>query len=137
MEKGYDIEVGSDFKEWWRYNVIIMCGGFDGEQRKYVTSTEDAIAEIGTNIERAPDGYPKERITRLHTDDCVRIALYIYIIPHSLPQGRDIERSKPFEVTLHVAHNGEQPFTKTFSINQWSGASLELSIPTQSTPEQE
>ena len=32
--KGFTIEVTSRYEEWWRYNVALMCGCFDAEERR-------------------------------------------------------------------------------------------------------
>ena len=54
--------------------------------------------------------------------------LYVYIIPHTLPAGNDIDSTRPFEAEIRISRGGKLLRSEKRSINQWSGASIELRI---------
>ena len=54
--------------------------------------------------------------------------LYIYIVPHTLPAGNDIDATRPFEIDLKIACDGRRIRSEKRRINQWSGASIELRV---------
>ena len=54
--------------------------------------------------------------------------LYVYIIPHTLPAGNDIDSTRPFEAEIRISRGGRLLRTEKRAINQWSGASIELKV---------
>ena len=54
--------------------------------------------------------------------------LYLYLIPHTLPAGNDIDTTRPFEIELRISYAGRLLRTERRAINQWSGASIELRV---------
>lgn len=129
-EKGFRIEVTSSYPEFWRYNVALMCGCFDSEGRKTgFASVEDTVSAVGSNLTAPPEGYDPQRTTVLETPPCEYIVLYLYIIPHTLPTGRDISETTPFPLRLRTVSPDQTRSETEFKINQWSGTSLELRIP--------
>ena len=102
--KGFTIEVTSRYEEWWRYNVALMCGCFDAEERRTgFASAASEVAGVGSNLPERPAEIPAFRTARLTTGPCDHLVLYIYI------DGRRIRSEKR-------------------RINQWSGASIELRV---------
>ncbi len=129
-EKGFRIAVASPYPEFWRYNVALMCGCFDGTDRRTgFASAEDTVAAVGANLTAPPEGYSSLRTVVLDTPPCDHIVLYLYIIPHTLPQGRDISETKPFPLQVRIEAPDGSETQARYEINQWSGASVELRIP--------
>ena len=111
-KKGFTIEVTSRYDGWWRYNAALMCGCFDAaEQRIGFASAESTVAAVV-----------------LESTPCVPPAPYLYLIPHTLPAGNDIDTTRPFEIELRISYAGRLLRTERRAINQWSGASIELRV---------
>ena len=110
MEKIFKVEISSKFEELWRYNIVLMGGGFNakGEQVDFASSTA-RIAKVGTNFKERPtqlDDMPnKYRIT---LSKCDNIATYIYLVPHTLPFSNEIGTAEPFDLTVNVWCNDEK-----------------------------
>ena len=127
--KGFTIEVTSRYEEWWRYNVALMCGCFDAEERRTgFASAASEVAGVGSNLPERPAAIPAFRTARLTTGPCDHLVLYIYIVPHTLPAGNDIDATRPFEIDLKIAYDGRRIRSEKRRINQWSGASIELRV---------
>lgn len=128
-EKGYRIEVSSPYEEWWRYNVELMCGCFGpAGNRIGFTTAESRVADVGSNLTTPPSGITPDRRVVLEAPVCDHLLLYIYIIPHTLPASNDIEATKPFPLDLLIECNGKRLLKERRTINQWSGASIELKV---------
>lgn len=125
----FKIEVSTQFSDWWRYNVVLMCGCFDenAERIGFVTA-ESHIASVGANLVQKPDGEDSKRNIELSTIECNSGILYLYIIPHSLPMQRDVADNKPFNIELSVTCGDKKQTSDKYSINQWSGASIILEL---------
>lgn len=128
-EKGFTIEITSRYEGWWRYNAALMCGCFDAaDQRVGFASAASDVADVGSNLAERPADIPADRTAVLHTMPCDHLLLYLYIIPHTLPAGNDIDANKPFEIELRISYAGRRLRTEKRAINQWSGASIEMKI---------
>ena len=128
-KKGFTIELTSRYGEWWRYNVALMCGCFDAaDQRIGFASATSDVAAVGANLAERPAEIPAGRTAVLETMPCDHILLYLYIIPHTLPAGNDIDANRPFEVELKIAYAGRRLRTEKRAINQWSGVSVEMRV---------
>ena len=128
-KKGFTIEVTSRYDGWWRYNAALMCGCFDAaDQRIGFASAESAVAAVGANLAERPADIPADRRAVLETMPCDHLVLYLYLIPHTLPAGNDIDANKPFEIELKIAYDGHRLRTEKRTINQCSGASIEMRI---------
>ncbi len=131
MEKrtGFTIEVTSRYDDWWRYNVALMGGCFDREEQRIgFVSASSHVAEVGANLSARPDNIARHRTATLTTEACDHLVLYLYIIPHTLPVGNDIDSTKPFNIELRVSYAGKLISHEKRTINQWSGASIEMRI---------
>lgn len=127
--KGYRIEVSSPYEEWWRYNVELMCGCFDrNDNRVGFATAESRVAEVGSNLAKRPDTAAADRRAVLEVPECDHLLLYVYIIPHTLPESNDIEATKPFPLDILIECGGKRLLKERRSINQWSGASIELKV---------
>ena len=128
-KKGFSIEVSSRYDGWWRYNAALMCGMFDADgNRTGFASASSHVADVGSGLAEPPAGVDPARRAVLETPECDHLVLYIYIIPHKLPDDNDIEATKPFEIEIAVHRDGRELFVRKHAINQWSGASFEIRI---------
>ena len=86
-KKGFTVKVTSDYAGWWRYNVALMAGCFDAEDRQteFVTAGSHA-ADVGAELKEPPAGIAPGRKITLTTAPCDHLLLYLYIIPHTLPR---------------------------------------------------
>ncbi len=136
-KKGFSIEIASRFDGWWRYNAVLMCGCFDAaDTRIDFASAESHVADVGANLTACPADVAPDRSLTLETPSSDHLLLYIYVIPHTLPQSNDIETTKPFTLDLKIAHDGKTFRNERLSINQWSGISLELRVDRPNDPVQ-
>lgn len=128
-EQGFKIELRCRYEEWWRYNADLMCGCFDVDDNRIgFASVASDIAAVGSNLKARPEGIDAARSVTLQTPPCDHLVLYVYIIPHTLPAGNDIDSTRPFEAEIRIYHDGRHLRTEKRRINQWSGASIELRI---------
>lgn len=126
-EQGFKIELKSRYEEWWRYNADLMCGCFDVDDNRIgFASTASDIADVGSNLKTPPEGISFSRSVVLETPPCDHLVLYVYIIPHTLPTGNDIDSTRPFEAEIRISYAGRHLRTEKRMINQWSGASIEM-----------
>lgn len=129
-KNGFSIELSSRYEEWWRYNAVLMCGCFDSaDERIGFVSAESTVAEVGAGLEKCPADLDPARSLTLDTPPCDHLLLYVYIIPHRLPQDSDIRAGKPFEAQLTISRDGRRIGRERFEVNQWGGCSLEMRIP--------
>lgn len=128
-KKGFSIEVSSRYDGWWRYNAALMCGMFDaaGNRTGFASATSQ-VADAGAGPDEPPADIDPARRVLLEAPECDHIVLYIYIIPHRLPANNDIDTTKPFDIKFTARYNDRELFARKHSINQWSGASLEIKI---------
>lgn len=130
QKRGFRIEVTSRYAQWWRYNVALMCGCFDAaNERTGFASASSEVAAVGANLPERPAGVEAQRRVVLETPPCDHLILYVYIIPHTLPADNGIDASRPFEIEIASFRDGERLPTLKRTINQWSGASIELRVP--------
>lgn len=130
MKSKFQVKVSSSYAELWRYNMVVMGGGFDAKgERVDFASVRSEIAPVGSNLSEAPEGVDKSRRLSITLNDSENIAAYVYLIPHTLPLNRDIEATQPFDLKVEVLRDKESIYKSTHKINQWSGASIELKLP--------
>ncbi len=127
----YTIEVKSSFEQVWRYNTMIMCGGYSAlpeEKELYVVSERDIVSEIENRIECEPSGFELPHRLILTAEEADHIRVIIYYVPHTLPLGKEVENRTPFDVDVKISREGEVIYKKVHQINQWGGASIEIKI---------
>ena len=127
MSRRFKISVRSNFAELWRYNIVVTCGAFDadGEQIE-VTTSESSV----TSIEDAAGGAADvSRDVKLTTVPCESIKAYVYLMPHKLPSAKSPDDTPAFGVRVKVKADDEQIYNVVHSVNQWSGATIELKLP--------
>lgn len=133
-KKGFTVKVTSDYAGWWRYNVALMAGCFDAEERQTEFATASShIADVGSELKEPPAGMARDRKIALTTAPCDHLQLYLYMIPHTLPPTDDIDATQPFDVEVTISYGGRRVSKTTRKINQWSGASVEMRVEKEST----
>ena len=129
MSRRFQISVRSNFAELWRYNIVVTCGTFDaaGEQIE-VTTKESSVASIveGGGVADVAD---VSRDVKLTTGPCESIKAYVYLMPHKLPSAKSPDDTPTFGVRVKVKADDEQIYNVVHSVNQWSGATIELKLP--------
>lgn len=125
----FKVEITSPFDEFWRYNIQLMCVGYNhaGEQI-FVESTQDLVAQVGEGMERKPKGYPENRTVAMELSSAASIRLLIYLVPHILPKSQAISDAPPFDIDVEVSQRGGLIYSEIHKINQWAGASLNIEI---------
>ena len=130
MSRRFKISVRSNFAELWRYNIVVTCGAFDaaGEQIE-VTTSESSVASIIDGAGGAADVADVSRDVKLTTLPCESIKAYVYLMPHKLPSAKSPDDTPTFGVRVKVKADDEQIYNVVHSVNQWSGATIELKLP--------
>lgn len=134
MAENFTIEVRSTYAELWRYNISIICGGFDSTgERVAFLSEQSIIASVGANLTAAPKDYDRHRELSLTIGECHSIVAYVYVVPHTLPLSRDIDDYRPFDLKVKVSCGERIIHSATHHINQWGGESIELKFNIQNS----
>lgn len=130
MSRRFKISVRSNFAELWRYNIVVTCGTFDaaGEQIE-VTTSESSVASIVDGAGSVADVADVSRDVKLTTAPCESIKAYVYLMPHKLPSAKSPDDTPTFGVRVKVMADDEQIYNVVHSVNQWSGATIELKLP--------
>lgn len=127
---GFKVEISSAFERLWCYNMAVTCGCFDADGNRIdFVAAEDTVAPVGAGLTARPQGYEIPHTLRFETAPCDHLLMYIYLIPHTLPAERDIADTEPFDLHLRITRGRETVTDRIFSINRWSGASIELRVP--------
>ena len=88
-DEGFSVEVESRYEGWWRYNVTILCGCFDADGNRIgFASAESVVAPVGSDLSAPPEGAAAERRIGIRSIACDHIVMYVYIVPHTLPETR-------------------------------------------------
>ncbi|MFR9602282.1 MAG: hypothetical protein SNG02_00230 [Rikenellaceae bacterium] len=127
----YTIEVESSFEQMWRYNTIVMCGGYGpapSSEQLYVVSKEDIISDIENLIECEPKGYELPRKVTLEAEAAAAIRVIIYVVPHTLPLGREVDNFPPFDLYVRITKKSKSIYAAIHEVNQWGGASIEINL---------
>ena len=130
MSRRFKISVRSNFAELWRYNIVVTCGAFDaaGVQIE-VTTSESSVASIVDGAGGAADVADVSRDVKLTTAPCESIKAYVYLMPYKLPSAKSPDDTPTFGVRVKVKADDEQIYNVVHSVNQWSGATIELKLP--------
>lgn len=127
MRESYSIIVSSNYAELWRYNIAIVAACLDENHNQLeVVAERSHLADVGANVSVAEQGWMARHKLSLTTPKCDAIETLIYLIPHSLPNVREIDEQPPFDVRIAVERAGEMLHDQVHKVNQWSGASVEL-----------
>ena len=126
----YNIELRCDHPEWWRFNVVMTARGVDDQGGPAAYSAiSDTIAPIDGEEHSKPSDYPAERCTRLVCPPCHVLELYLYILPHRLPEENSIDYTPSFEAELRILSGRSRLHSQRIEVNPWGGATLRLRWP--------
>ncbi len=104
----YKIELNSDFVELSRYKFVVTCAGYDAEGAElYVDGNVGMSLECG---------------------DASSLQVIVYAVTESLPEDRLIVNSPPFALNVTITRLGEVIYDKMHEVNQWGGASINITI---------
>ena len=124
----FTVSIESDFYDLWRYNIVVMASVMrDGEQTE-VLKHRSEIAPVGAELQMKPLDYNPDRAIHLQSGEADALTLYIYIIPHTLPEEQDVRITRPFELDVKVKYGGRIVFKHRYMINQWSGENISATI---------
>lgn len=124
----YNVELSTSEKQWWRYNVVITAAGFDAKgNRTGYYSLNEHRGDVGADNAMLSQ-MPRKRALHLECGACHKLDLYLYIIPHTLPECRDIEDAKPFDVALKISLGDSRIVDKKLRVNPWGGTSQHILI---------
>lgn len=125
----FGIELQCSYDEWWRYNVALQCGAFDEQDERIgFSSLRQTIAEVGANLQVAPEKGCYTRKLTLESTPCHHARFLIYIMPHTLPTENRLEQTPPFNVKIRTLCNGKEIDNEKRAVNQWSGTSIEIEL---------
>lgn len=126
----YQIELHCNHPDWWRFNVVMTARGLDPAGTAVgFFSISDQIAPIDGEIHSKPTNYPTERTTRLTCTPCHRLELYLYVLPHRLPEENTLEHTPSFEAELRILEGHTCQHTQKIEVNPWGGTTLHLCWP--------
>ncbi len=125
----YSITLTNDFEGWERYNVYMMgsCRSADGSEGEYI----HLISKGATNGNTFTPSPAARRCLQIEAPNCASFILYICVVANTLPLSRIVSQSPPFEVQVAISADGRQLSVKSYSINQWGGATLYIEYPRQ------
>lgn len=129
-----NITLSSDYEEYWRYNVVVICGGYSTqEEQLFVTGDEVILADDvtpygGVRPIPADDFAPEQMTINFECEEADHLVVSLNVIPHLLPKESDIRTAKPFGVELLVSDCGEVIYLEKHKVDQSSGISKEITI---------
>ncbi len=129
----YRVEIISHYEELWRYNMIIMCGGYNTlSEQLYVVGCDRITSEefqtgATTQLDPPPNYNPSEPLI-LECKNADSIHAIIYVIAHTLPEDRMVENSPPFALQVKIYSDEKELYVQEHQVNQWGGATINIKI---------
>ena len=124
----YTITLECDFSEFWRYNLIVQGQVTNqGEPCNYFDHS-DVVAPVGSNLAQPPANHQLRCRTVLESKSGDGLQIYIYIIPHTLPQTNLVSESKPFEFCVQINQGDRSLYKHRYLISQWSGRNIQIAL---------
>lgn len=128
-EKGFRIELQCSDADWWHFNVEMLCEARnERDERVGFVATHSTIAEVGANLAACPKGSGHPPKIVLQTPPCDHAQLFLYLIPHTLPESNRIEEIAPFPIRLTLYADDVQLRSEEHMVNRWAGISLALRL---------
>ncbi len=117
----YTISVTCSYDELYRYNTVVMCGGYNASGEEiYVVSQRDDASQGGE--------FSLPQIVQLRAQRAQSIRIIVYLIAHTMPEKREVEASPPFEIDIEVEQDGREIYHKSHEVNQWGGTAIEIEL---------
>ena len=124
----YTITLECDFSEFWRYNLIVQGQVTNqGEPCNYFDHS-DVVAPVGSNLPQIPDSYSRPSRITIECKAGDALTLYIYVIPHTLPQTREVSTGNDFELRATVRQGNTILYNRHHVINPWVGNNIEVKL---------
>lgn len=129
MGRKFTVVASCDFPYLWRYNLLLSCEMCDaaGERINFAYE-ERRTGEIGCQMKRKPADWKPSDVV-LSTIECDHIRALLYVNPHTMPAGREVEALPPFEVRVKVTDGEEILYNKIHYVDQRGGASISITLP--------
>ncbi len=115
----YRIELSSEEERWASFDVALMAEGFDASGESCHLSQAKRFRE---------EGAAESKIS-LSCEPCSSLDLYIYVIPHTLPESSSTEDTPPVEAHLTLYDHDELFKRELLEINPWGGYTARLRLP--------
>ncbi len=128
----YKIVLKSDFRELFRYNIIITCAGYDhqgeqiyleGHERIYNETINDKLL---FELPPPPDHFVVGDPIEMECGKADKIYSIIYVIANCLPITRPVEDHPPFPMEVTITRSGERIHQAIYEVNQWGGATIHI-----------
>ena len=126
----YRIVVDTDYKDFWRYNVVVMASVMVGDEQVELLKHRDVVAEVGAELKRVPRRYNPNRRVELTSKPATSLTLYIYIIPHTLPikSYRDPIPTDTLPLRIEVSHGDKVVYAHTHELCLLTGDNIMLRL---------
>ena len=124
----FTITIESEFYDLWRYNIIVMASVMQGGEQCEVLKHRSEIAPVGAELQMRPIGYKEDRTIELRSGEADALTLYIYIIPHTLPQTNLLSESKPFEFCVQINQGNRSVYKHRYLVSQWTGRNIRITL---------
>ena len=125
--KPYIITVEGDKNE-WKYNLRIMGEALlNGERVDFIKYSDD-VAELGSNVQIVPQNYTPRGVIRLESRSADALILYIYSIPHSLPEEQRVDEAKSYELHVIISRDDVELYNRRHLLNPWTGANIKIEL---------
>ena len=124
----FTITIESEFYDLWRYNIIVMASVMRGGEQCEVLKHRSEIAPVGAELQMRPIGYKEDRTIELRSGEADALTLYIYIIPHTLPQTNLLSESKPFEFCVQINQGNRSVYKHRYLVSQWTGRNIRITL---------
>lgn len=124
----YIITIKSDYQELWRYNIVVMGEVYINGERVELLKLKDEIAPLESDLSAPPDGCELSRKVVLQSVPGEELALFVYILPHTIYDDRSAKEYRPFDLIVAIEHNNRMEFKKHYSVNYWTGANIEIKL---------
>lgn len=128
--KRYRIVVDTDYNGFWMYNVVVMASVMVGDEQIQLLKHRDVVAEVGADLDSAPEGYNPNRRVELISKPATALTLYIYIIPHTLPCS-PLDNSVPSDtlpLRIEVSHGRDVVYAHTHELCLLTGDNIMLRL---------
>lgn len=124
--QNFRVELRCSDPMWWQYNVTLIASGLNasGERCGYY-ATEDRQGDPAGGSAR-PAHSTTNRCTSLDCGPCHSLDLYLYVIPHRLPEPSEVEQTNPIEAHLVIRSETKTLLDEVMAINPWGGTTRHL-----------
>lgn len=125
--KPYIITIEGDKNE-WRYNLKIMGEATCNGERVDFFSYGSDVADLGSAIYEAPSNFEPRGVIRFESHPADALTLYIYGIPHTLPETMRVDEAVSPELHVIVSQDGAVLYNCRHLLNPWTGANIRVEL---------